>query len=297
MTDAFATGIDAFAYGEYRPGDPDPVTPSEFAGRITADGSSGFAAEPGRYHLYSAHTSPVAHRLEVLLALNGGSDATVSHVDGLRDARGWAFRAPTGADPVNGFTLLREAYEASRPGFQGSVDVPVLWDRVTGQIVSADATAIGIDLMTQFPRVDGAPALYPIQLAGEIERISAAIADKFISHVGRAVYDREAAADVRSVLRRLDRYLTGRRYLVGDHLTDADVRLWVHLVRYDAGANAHGVIGPALPAQRELWRYARDLYAHPAFASTTDFSAFAAPFAELPPWNETPSDADVTSAA
>ncbi|WP_197680402.1 glutathione S-transferase family protein [Microlunatus sagamiharensis] len=120
---AYASPPDLAAYGPYRspqrPDDPRPLY--RFTGRLSADGSSGFQAEAGRYHLYASWTCPWSQRVVLELAVNGLSDVVPTHyVDDVRDGRGWAFRETDGPDPVNGFTLLREAYEATEPGFDGS---------------------------------------------------------------------------------------------------------------------------------------------------------------------------------
>ena len=277
---ATASAIDAAAHGEFR---TTSDTAPAFRARITADGAGAtLPADPGRFHVYAAGTSPASHRLELIRLLAGLEDVvSVSHVDGLRDARGWAFREPTGPDPVNGFTLLREAYTATLPGYAGTVRVPVLWDRVERRIASDDAVAIGIDLATQF---GSAASLYPVQLAGEIERVSAAVTSSFVDRVAAAAGRPDAAAAVRQTLRRLDRHLADHPYLVGDVLTDADLRLWVTLVRYDVGSNAHHTLGPALSSHPHLWAYARRLFDRSEFRATTDFGAFAAPFSEVAAW-------------
>jgi len=122
----YATPIDASIHGEYRI--TAPATPvRRFADRI---GSPEHPAEAGRYHLYAGWFCPWSHRATIQRALNGLADVvSVSYVDGLRDGRGWAFRAGTGPDPINGFTLLRQAYESTEPGYTGPVSIPVLWDR------------------------------------------------------------------------------------------------------------------------------------------------------------------------
>jgi putative glutathione S-transferase len=209
----------------------------------------------------------------------------MSYVDGRRDGRGWAFRGTYGPDPVNGFTLLREAYEATEDGYDGPVTVPALWDRLTTTVVSADCHGIGIDLATRFrhlarPVVD----TYPVAIADRIEEL-----DRWI---GPAVNHGVAAADrpgpARSVLleafEQLDARLHRSRYLLGDALTKADIRLWVTLVRYDLGPNARRRINPGPHVYPHLWAYARDLYAIPAFRDSTDFAAFTRPGARMPDW-------------
>ena len=128
----YASPVDTETYGAYRinrvPGDERPLY--RFTGRVTADGSSGFRAEPGRYHIYAGWFCPWAQRTTIERALHGLEDVvSVSYVDDARDGRGWAFREHHGADPVNGFELLRDAYNATEPDFDGHVSVPTLWDR------------------------------------------------------------------------------------------------------------------------------------------------------------------------
>lgn len=262
-TPRYASPADPTLHGEYRivrpPGDDRPLY--RFTGRITADG--GFSAEPGRYHLYAGWFCPWSQRVTIQRALNGLEDVvSVSYVDGERDGRGWAFRATHGPDPVNGFTLLRDAYEATEPGFDGHVSVPVLWDRVTGRVVSNDYAGIGIDFATRFGAWGEGADTYPEHLRAEIEELD--------GWIGPAV---NRGGDLPGAFARLDERLRGRRYLLGDRVTEADVRLWVSLVRHAP------VEHPA------LWAYARDLYQRPAFRSTTDFASFPAPRAAPSDWD------------
>jgi putative glutathione S-transferase len=287
MTLRYASPIDASAYGVHRSPQGDPSA-GPFAGRLTADGSSGFAAAPGRYHLYAGKFCPWSHRVVLQLALSGLEDVvSVGYVDGLRDGRGWAFRERNGPDDVNGFTLLREAYEATDAGYDGPVRLPVLWDRHTGRIVSDDYRQIGIDIATEFDRwADPGLRTYPERLRSRIEELDRWLGPAVNHGVGRAVGGPEAAGALVAAFKMLDRRLAAKRYLLGDALTEADVRLWVTLVRYDVGPNAHGNVGPRLERFAHLWAYARDLYGIPAFRRTTDFASFAAPFAAIPDWDE-----------
>jgi glutathionyl-hydroquinone reductase len=294
----FASPIDAFMFGEHRITSPlaRPRPVRQFTGRITADGSSGYRAEPNRYHLYAGPFCPRSHRATITLALTGLADVvSASYVDGLRDGRGWAFRERTGADPVNGFTLVRQAYEATEPGYDGNVSIPVLWDRRGGRIVSNNADIIDVDLATAFTDTStdttashsarAGVDLYPVRARDRIDELSRHIT-AVDQTVTRAVYHEAARHELRAALRELDHRLATRRYLVGNALTLADIRLWVLLVRYDAGPNANGAAGPKLTSYTHLWAYARDLYTHPAFSDTTDFAAFTAPFTPLPDWTE-----------
>ena len=154
----YASPVDPAAYGPYRsasrPGDHRPRL--RFTGRLTADGSSGFQAEPGRYHLYAGWFCPWSQRVVLQVVVNGLSDVIgISYVDDVRDGRGWAFRQTHGPDPVNGFTLLRQAYEATEPGFDGHIGVPVLWDTRYGRVVSNDYRSSGLDITSP----DGGPTV------------------------------------------------------------------------------------------------------------------------------------------
>ena len=280
----FASAVDTERYGEYRinrqSDDPRPLY--RFEGRISNDGSTPYAAEAGRYHIYSGWFCPWAQRVTIAHALAGLEDViSVSYVDGARDARGWAFRSTYGPDPVNGFTLLRDAYEATEPGFDGHVSVPTLWDRVTGRVVSNQFRTIGIDLETQFGALATAVIdTYPADLADEIEQLDGWIGPNVNRGVNAVVGDSEAASEARLVLldtfRVLDERLSTNRFLLGDRLTEADIRLFVTLVRYDQTVNADRTVNSGLAEYANLWAYARDLYSIPAFRDTTDFTSFSA---------------------
>jgi glutathionyl-hydroquinone reductase len=282
-----ASPVDTAAYGEYRivrdPEDPRPVLC--FAGRITDDGA--FTARPFRYHIYGGWFCPWSHRVAITRELAGLHDVvTMSYVDSERDGRGWAFRATYGPDPVNGFTLLRDAYEATEEGFDGHVSVPTLWDRYSASVVSNDYHGIGIDLATRFHHL-AEPVIetYPVALADRIEELDRWLGPTVNHGVSAAARgDKDARAALLDAFELLDTRLARSRYLLGDALTEADVRLWVTLVRYDASANARRTINPGLHVYPHLWAYARDLYTAAAFRNTTDFASFTRPGAELPDW-------------
>jgi glutathionyl-hydroquinone reductase len=253
-----------------------------FRGRITADGSSGYPAEPGRYHLYISWACPWAHRSAIVRELLGLQDViSLSAVDPVRDGRGWAFRDGDGygLDPVNGFALLREAYEATEPGYDGHVSVPVLWDKQTGKIVSNNFPDITVDLETQFGAwADPAYELYPQPLRPQIDEINELVYATVNNGVYRSGFAgtqesyHEAVTALFGTLDLLEQRLTGQRYLTGDTLTEADVRLWVTLARFDAVYYSHFKCNlRRLSDYPALWAYARDLYARPAFRGTTRF--------------------------
>jgi putative glutathione S-transferase len=273
----FASPIDTFVHGVHTP--RTAQAPGRFVQRL---GSASHPAVSGRYHLYVNPARGAAHRALIVRALAGLAEVvSASSVDPLRDGRGWAFRAATGPDPINGFALLADAYEQTSPGYDGPVNVPVLWDTHTRRIVSDNADTIDVDLATAFGDRLG---LYREHQRGEIADVHARLGEAVRRDLGPSAYDLRARTRLLAAFDSADERLTGRRYLLGDRLTLSDVRLWVSLVRYDAGPNAHGAVGPKLDAWPHLWRYARDLHGNPAFGSTTRFADFAAPFATLPDW-------------
>ena len=283
-----ASPVDFGEYGDYSvkaPARADgafvrPLYP--FQGRITADGSSGFPAEAGRYHLYVSLACPWAHRSVIVRRLMGLEDVvSLSVVDPVRDGRGWAFRDGPGygPDPVNGFTLIREAYDATEPGYDGHISVPVLWDTETSRIVSTNFPDITIDLETQFgawaaPGVDLDPPPLRAEIDALNERVYVSV-NNGVYQCGFAgtqqAYDAAVTA-LFAMLDELEERLATRRYLFGDQITEADVRLWVTLARFDSVYVTHFKANVRrLVDYPNLWAYTRDLYQHPAFGSTTNF--------------------------
>lgn len=251
--------------------------------RITADGSSGFPAAPGRYHLYVSLACPWAHRAIIVRRLLGLEQVvSLSAVDPVRDERGWAFREGRGhgPDPVNGFQLLSEAYLRTDPGYSGRYTVPCLWDRVAGRLVSNNYPDITIDLETQFAAFHrpGAPDLYPAELREEIDALNAVVYADVNNGVYRAGFAAAQAAyeaAVTALFERLDwleERLARQRYLVGGRLTEADIRLFTTLVRFDSVYYSHFKCNlRRLVDYPALWAYARDLFQRPGFGDTTDF--------------------------
>jgi putative glutathione S-transferase len=251
-----------------------------FRGRITSGGSGGYPAVPGRYHLYISWACPWAHRSAIVRKLLGLEEVvSLSAVDPVRDGRGWAFREGPGhtLDPVNGFALLREAYEATERGYDGHISVPVLWDRETRRIVSNNFPDITIDLDTQFGAWSNGVDLYPAALRPEIDAINATVYENVNNGVYRAgmATTQEAYHDavtrIFATLDDMEQRLAGRRFLLGESITEADVRLWVTLARFDAVYYSHFKCNlRRITDYPNLWGYARDLYARPAFRDTTN---------------------------
>ena len=253
-----------------------------FRNRITADGSSGYKAEPGRYHLYVSLACPWAHRAMIVRKLLKLEDViTMSVVNPIRDERGWAFGDGPGfsEDPIRGFEFLSEAYLATDPDYQGRWTVPAVWDRATEAIVTNDYPVITTQLGTEFvdfaePGVD----LYPEALRPEIDRLG----EELFENVNNGVYKTGFATTQRAyeqafdalfkTLDDLERRLSTRRYLVGHQLTEADIKLFPTLVRFDAVYFGHFKCNlRRLVDYPNLWGYTRDLYSRPGFGDTVDF--------------------------
>jgi putative glutathione S-transferase len=251
--------------------------------RITADGSSGFRAEPGRYHLYVSLACPWAHRAIIVRRLLGLEPViSMSVVDPIRDERGWAFREGQdhGRDPVCGFQFLSEAYLRTDPTFKGRYTVPCIWDRVTGRLVTNNYPDITIDFETEFRAYhrQDAPDLYPEVLRPAIDELNAVVYEDVNNGVykaGFAASQQAYEAAVVPLFRRLDWLdgrLAGRRYLTGDQVTEADIRLFTTLVRFDAVYFGHFKCNlRRIVDYANLWGYARDLFQRPGFGETVNF--------------------------
>ena len=256
--------------------------PNAFTDRVTADGSSGYPVESGRYHLIVSLACPWAHRSVIIRRLLGLTDhLSMTVVDPIRDDRGWRFTlSPDDRDPVSGAAFLSELYEATDPSFRGRWTVPTLWDRQTRRVVSNDYPRLSLDLDTEWRSLHapGAPDLYPAALREEIDAVN----DAVYADVNNGVYKCGFAAGQQAYEQAYDRLfarldwlserLAGHRYLVGHQLTEADVRLFTTLVRFDAVYHGHFKCNrQKLSELPVLWAYARDLYQTAGFGDTTDF--------------------------
>ncbi|MDL4771916.1 glutathione S-transferase family protein [Actinomadura xylanilytica] len=251
---------------------------NRFTGMITADGSSGFTAEPGRYRLLVSYACPWAHRTLIVRRLLGLEEVIgLGVVDPIRDDRGWRFPEP---DPVTGATFLSELYLATDPSYEGRYTVPCVWDTVTGTMVTNDFPMITTMMETEFAahHRDGAPDLYPEALRPEIDELNELVYTTVNNGVYKAGFAtsqdayEEAFDALFDTFGLLEERLAGRRYLLGDRLTEADVRLYPTLARFDPVYFSHFKCNlRRLADHPHLWAYARDLYSLPAFGGTTDF--------------------------
>lgn len=250
--------------------------------RITEDGRDGFPVEPGRYRLVAARACPWANRAIIVRRLLGLEDAISLATPGpTHDARSWTFDLdPDGRDPVLGIERLQEAYLRRDPEYPRGITVPALVDVTTGAVVTNDYAQMTLDLSTQWRahHRDGAPDLYPEHLRAEIDAMN----DRVFRDVNNGVYRcgfagsqeayEQAFDRLFAALDHLEDHLTTRRYLVGDTITEADVRLFTTLVRFDAVYHGHFKANRnKLSEMPALWAYARDLFQTPGFGDTVDF--------------------------
>ncbi|MEU0254877.1 glutathione S-transferase C-terminal domain-containing protein [Streptomyces sp. NPDC006184] len=255
---------------------------SHFADRITADGRDGWPVEAGRYRLVVSRACPWASRAVIARRLLGLEDAlSMAVADPVQDDRSWRFTLdPDGRDPVLGIRFLAEAYDRREAGYPGGVSVPAVVDVPSGRVVTNDYQRITLDLATEWAALHraGAPDLYPAALRAEIDEVMAEVYKDVNNGVYRAGFAtrqkeyEEACAGVFRRLEMLGERLAGQRYLVGDTLTEADIRLFTTLVRFDAVYHGHFKCNRWKLAEHPvLWSYARDLFQTPGFGDTVDF--------------------------
>ncbi|MEU9383981.1 glutathione S-transferase C-terminal domain-containing protein [Streptomyces sp. NPDC048279] len=257
-------------------------SPSHFADRITADGRDGWPVAAGRYRLVVSRACPWASRALVSRRLLGLEDAlSLAVTDPVQDDRSWRFTLdPDGRDPVLGIRFLSEAYDRRETGYPGGVSVPAVVDVPSGRLVTNDYQQLTLDLATEWTALhrEGAPDLYPAARRDEIDTVMAEVYEDVNNGVYRAgfAHEQKVYEDAcRAVFRRLGllaERLAGQRYLVGDTITEADIRLFTTLVRFDAVYHGHFKCNRWKVAENPvLWAYVRDLYQTPGFGDTVDF--------------------------
>jgi len=256
---------------------------SEFRDRITADGSSGFKAEPGRYHLYVAHGCPWAHRTLIYRALKKLEDViSVAYaVPGLKQ-QGWTFESDPHfpdctPDAVNGFRFLHQAYTATDAKYSGKVTVPTLWDTKTKRIINNESSEIIRMMNSEFDAITGSTTdYYPPALRAEIDALNERVYQTVNNGVYRCGFARSQAAydeaydGLFATLDELEARLSRQRYLLGDQLTEADWRLYPTLVRFDvAYFSIFKCNKKRIADYPNLSNYMRELYQVPGVAATT----------------------------
>ena len=252
---------------------------SAFRDWVVDEPGARFAPEPGRYHLYVSYACPWAHRTLIFRSLKGLEDMIgVTAVDPLMLENGWQFSADY-PDPLHGVTHLHELYSRADPHYTGRVTVPVLWDKRESTIVSNESSEIIRMFNSAFDRVGAAPGdYYPAALAPEIDTVNARIYETINNGVYRAGFaSRQDAYDTAfdalfESLDWLEDRLSARRYLMGEHLTEADWRLLPTLLRFDPVYHGHFKCNRhRLVDFPNLWGYTRELYQWPGVAETTSF--------------------------
>ncbi len=260
--------------------------PAAFRDVVTADGASGFKAEPGRYHLYVAYHCPWAWRtilMRRLKRLESVISMTIAIPNDRRE--GWVFGDYPGGctpDAVNGFTHLHQAYTATRPDYSGTVSVPVLWDKQRGVIVNNESP----DIMRMFNSAfdaftDAREDYYPLELRADIDAVNQRVYDGVNNGVYRvglarsqAAYD-EAFDKLFATLDWLDERLSTQRYLLGARLTEADWRLLASLLRFDLVYHALFKCNQrTIASYPALSNYLRELYQLPGVAETVNIRHF-----------------------
>ncbi len=255
---------------------------SAFRDRITADGTSGFKAEAGRYHLYVAYGCPWAHRTLIFRALKKleGAISVAYAIPGLK-TQGWTYEANPAfpeclPDTVNGFHYLHEAYTASDAHYTGKVTVPTLWDKKTRRVVNNESAEIIRMLNGEFRGIAGDDTdYYPQELRAEIDRLNELIYKTVNNGVYRCGFARSQAAyesaydALFATLDELEARLGRQRYLVGHQLTEADWRLFPTLARFDVAYNSLFKCNRQRIADYpNLLNYMSELYQVPGIAAT-----------------------------
>jgi len=264
------------ASGEFKRAD------SRFRARITADGSSGYKAEVGRYHLYVAYGCPWAHRTLIYRALKklDGIISVAYAIPGMKQ-QGWTFEANPAfpdctPDTVNGFRYLHEAYTATDKTYTGKCTVPTLWDKKTRRIVNNESSDIIRMFNSEFNALTGDTTdFYPPALRAEIDAVNERVYHGVNNGVYRCGFAKtqaayEAAYDLLfETLDWLEARLARQRYLVGNQITEADWRLFPTLVRFDvAYFSAFKCNRQRIADFPNLSNYMRELYQVPGVAET-----------------------------
>ena len=260
---------------------------SQFRNWITADGcpgpsgEGGFKAEPGRYHLYVSLACPWAHRTLIMRALKGLEDMiSVSVVHWLMREDGWTFADGPGVVPdnLNNAEYLHQVYTAAQTDYSGRVTVPILWDKQQGIIVNNESSEIIRILTGAFDEVGAKPGdYYPDELRARIDAVNARVYDGLNNGVYKAgfatsqsAYD-EAVAQVFDTLDWLEELLSRQRYLAGTQLTEADIRLFTTLVRFDEVYHGHFKCNRRrIVDYPNVWAFTREMYQLSGVAETVN---------------------------
>jgi len=255
------------------------VTPD---GRPGPTGHDGFAAAAGRYHLYVSLACPWAHRTLIMRALKGLEQIIpVSVTHWLMGDQGWTFAQGEGVipDPLFNSRYVHELYTRADPGYTGRASVPVLWDRHTQTIVNNESSEIIRMFNRGFDAVGAKPGDYsPREQRPEIDAVNERVYETLNNGVYKAGFAttqtayEEAVTPLFDTLDWLEERLGQSRYVVGDTLTEADIRLFTTLVRFDSVYHGHFKCNVRrIVDYPNLWAYTRDIYQLPGIAATVSF--------------------------
>ncbi|MDG3145959.1 glutathione S-transferase family protein [Streptococcus suis] len=263
-------------------------TVTQFRNWITPDGQAGptghrgFKAESGRYHLYISLACPWASRTLIMRKLKGLEDhISLSIVHPLMLENGWTFADGPGVimDSLFNSDYLYQVYLKADPNYSGRVTVPVLWDKQTNTIVNNESAEIMRMFNTAFNDITGNyDDYYPEHLQSEIDAMNDFVYPNINNGVykagfstNQAVYEKEVTK-LFAALDKLEEQLANQQFLVGNQLTEADIRLFTTLVRFDAVYFGHFKCNiKALVDYPNLWDYTKRLYNHAGIAKTVDF--------------------------
>ncbi len=252
--------------------------PSIFHERITADGSSSFPVEAGRYHLYVSRACPWAHRTTIIRSLKGlESSISLSSVAPFMGSGGWQFDADSD-DPPHGADYLREIYAKADPAYTGRVTTPVLWDKERETVVNNESREISRMLTTEFEALaENDMDLCPADLREKIDATIDAIYEPINNGVYRSGFAttqeayEQAVTGLFDALDYYDSVLAGSRYLCGNSMTEADIFLFTTLVRFDAVYHGHFKCNiRRIEDYENLSGYLREIYQIPGVAGTVD---------------------------
>jgi len=255
---------------------------SQFRDWVTVDGSSGFKAEPNRYHLYVSLACPWAHRTLILRKLkNLEGVISLSIVDPLMEENGWEFSDYPGSisDSLNGSQYLHQIYTTAKPDYTGRVTVPALWDKEKKTIVNNESSEIILMLNSEFDEFGNSTQdFYPPELRDEIDEINAVVYGNINNGVYKCGFSttqqayEEAFNNLFSTLDQIENILSKKRYLVGDKLTLADWRLFTTLLRFDSVYYTHFKCNlRRIEEYPHISNYLRELYQYPGVQETVNF--------------------------
>jgi putative glutathione S-transferase len=255
---------------------------SQFREWVTADGSSGFKAEPGRYHLYVSLACPWAHRTLIFRELKKLEGViSLSIVDPLMEENGWEFSDYESSieDSVNGSDYLHQIYTTAKPDYTGRVTVPVLWDKEKKTIVNNESSEIILMLNSEFDEFGNSTQdFYPPELRDEIDQINEVVYHNINNGVYKCGFAttqqayEEAFNNLFSTLDQIENILSKKRYIVGDKLTLADWRLFTTLLRFDSVYYTHFKCNlRRIEEYPNLSNYLRELYQYPGVEETVNF--------------------------